>query len=163
MNELLPCPFCGHDQHERVEVGFIHYCFSEDLKRVATNSCANEEDGSMVAKALSRVGTDGLITLEMNQIGTTELTFTNGVKLSATMASPYFNVKKLTLCSEKATDEVSSKSFHSVICTDGSAEIVTSDESYHIKKGESYFLPAGLGKYDILSRSGVSLIISEMA
>lgn len=35
MNELLPCPFCGHDQHERVEVGFIHYCFSEDLKRVA--------------------------------------------------------------------------------------------------------------------------------
>ena len=78
----------------------------EDLKRVATNSCANEEDGSMVAKALSRVGTDGLITLEMNQIGTTELTFTNGVKLSATMASPYFNVKKLNHVKVLVTDGV---------------------------------------------------------
>ena len=76
----------------------------EDLKRVATNSCANEEDGTMVAKALSRVGTDGLITLEMNQIGTTELTFTNGVKLSATLASPYLHTKKLTNAKVLVTD-----------------------------------------------------------
>ena len=72
----------------------------EDLRRVAINSCANEEDGTMVAKALSKVGPDGLISLEMNQTGTTQLTFTNGVKLPATIASPYLKIKSLLLPSE---------------------------------------------------------------
>ncbi|MBO5229520.1 MAG: chaperonin GroEL [Clostridia bacterium] len=66
-----------------------------DLRRVAINSCANEEDGTMVAKALSKVGADGLISLEMNQTGTTELTFANGVKLQATITSPYLQTKNL--------------------------------------------------------------------
>ena len=65
----------------------------EDLVHVATNSCANAEDGIMVAKALSKVGPDGLISLEMNQTGTTQLTFTNGVKLTAQVVSPYLNTK----------------------------------------------------------------------
>ena len=67
----------------------------EDLLHVATNSCANAEDGSLVAKALTKVGPDGLISLEMNQIGTTELSFTNGVKLNSKIASPYLNTKSL--------------------------------------------------------------------
>ncbi len=67
----------------------------DDLRRVAINSCANEEDGTMVAKALSKVGPDGLISLEMNQTGTTQLTFTNGVKLPANITSPYLQTKTL--------------------------------------------------------------------
>lgn len=67
----------------------------EDLLHVATNSCANTEDGAMVAKALSKVGPDGLISLEMNQCGSTQLSFTNGVKLVAQIASPYLNTKSL--------------------------------------------------------------------
>ncbi len=67
----------------------------EDLLRVATNSCANAEDGAMVAKALTKVGADGLISLEMNQTGTTQLTFTNGVKLAGQIASPYLQTKQL--------------------------------------------------------------------
>ncbi len=67
----------------------------EDLLQVATNSCANFTDGAMVAKALSKVGPDGLISLEMNQTGTTQLSFTNGVKISAKIASPYLNTKVL--------------------------------------------------------------------
>jgi len=67
----------------------------EDLLHVATNSCANAEDGAMVAKALSKVGPDGLISLEMNQTGSTQLTFTNGVKISAHIASPYLNTKSI--------------------------------------------------------------------
>lgn len=67
----------------------------EDLLQVATNSCANSTDGVMVAKALSKVGPDGLISLEMNQTGTTQLSFTNGVKISAKIASPYLNTKVL--------------------------------------------------------------------
>lgn len=67
----------------------------EDLQHVATNSCANAEDGALVAKALSKVGTEGLISLEMNQLGTTQLSFTNGVKLSAKIVSPYLHTKSL--------------------------------------------------------------------
>ncbi|MCQ2382266.1 MAG: chaperonin GroEL [Clostridia bacterium] len=67
----------------------------EDLLHVAANSCGNDEDGALVAKALSKVGTEGLISLEMNQIGTTQLTFTNGVKLAAQIASPYLKTKSL--------------------------------------------------------------------
>ncbi len=76
----------------------------EDLRRVATNSCANDEDGALVAKALTKVGVDGLISLEMNQIGTTQLTFTNGVKLSASVASPYLNSKMLRNAKVLVTD-----------------------------------------------------------
>ncbi len=76
----------------------------EDLRRVATNSCANEEDGALVAKALSRVGPDGLISLEMNQLGTTQLTFTNGVKLSGKIASPYLQPKTLHNAKVLVTD-----------------------------------------------------------
>lgn len=76
----------------------------EDLLRVATNSCANAEDGAMVAKALSKVGPDGLISLEMNQIGTTQLTFTNGVKIPATVASPYLNLKTIHNAKVLVTD-----------------------------------------------------------
>lgn len=35
MEGLKPCPFCGHDQNEKVKQGFIGYCFSENLMRVA--------------------------------------------------------------------------------------------------------------------------------
>lgn len=67
----------------------------EDLLHVATNSCANATDGAMVAKALSKVGPDGLISLEMNQLGTTTLSFTNGVKIAAHLASPYLKTPAL--------------------------------------------------------------------
>lgn len=67
----------------------------EDLLHVATNSCANAEDGAMVAQALTKVGVNGLISLAMNQTGTTQLSFTNGVKLSGKIVSPYLNTKQL--------------------------------------------------------------------
>ncbi|MCM1404082.1 MAG: chaperonin GroEL [Prevotella sp.] len=76
----------------------------EDLRRVATNSCANDEDGAMVAKALTKVGVDGFITLEMNQFGTTQLTFTNGVKIPASVVSPYLNSKILRHAKVLVTD-----------------------------------------------------------
>ena len=67
----------------------------EDLLHVATNSCANATDGAMVAKALSKVGPDGLISLEMNQLGTTTLSFTNASLPSSTnMITPCFALLK---------------------------------------------------------------------
>lgn len=66
-----------------------------DLVSVATNSCANEQDGIMVAKALTKVGVNGLVTLEMNKLGETKLLFTNGVKLATQPTSPYFTDSEL--------------------------------------------------------------------
>ena len=62
----------------------------EELAQIATNSCANADDGMMVAKALTKVGAQGLISLEMNKLGTTQLVFANGIKLPIQPTSPYF-------------------------------------------------------------------------
>lgn len=67
-----------------------------DLVSVATNSCANEADGILVAKALTKVGADGLVTLEMNKLGETKLLFTNGVKIPVQSTSPYFSDPELS-------------------------------------------------------------------
>ena len=79
-----------------------HY---DDLTAVATNSCANPDDGAMVAKALTKVGADGLVSLTTNKLGITELQFTNGVKLPATVASPYFNDRELLDARFLVTDQ----------------------------------------------------------
>ncbi len=61
-----------------------------DLISIATNSSANKKDGEMVAKALSKVGADGLVSLETNKTGQTKLSFSSGVKINMTTTSPYF-------------------------------------------------------------------------
>jgi len=43
--------------------------------------------------------------------------------------------------------------FHSIICIDGEANILYNEELYSIKKGDSYFLPAGMGQYGIIQTS----------
>lgn len=75
-----------------------------DIVCVATNSCANENDGVLVAKALTKVGANGLVTLEMNKLGETKLLFTNGVKLRTEMTSPYFTDKELVNARVLVTD-----------------------------------------------------------
>ncbi len=91
--EYLP----EHTQH-------IHHY--DDLVAVATNSCANSDDGALVAKALTKVGADGLVSLTTNKLGRTELQFTNGVKLPATVASPYFNDHELLDARFLVTDQM---------------------------------------------------------
>lgn len=85
-----------HTQH-------IHHY--DDLAAVATNSCANPDDGALVAKALTKVGADGLVSLTTNKLGVTELQFTNGVKLPATVASPYFNDREMLDARFLVTDQ----------------------------------------------------------
>jgi chaperonin GroEL len=57
---------------------------------VAINSCANAADGTMVAEAVTRVGADGIITIEENNSGATTLTFVDGLEIDAGLAGPYF-------------------------------------------------------------------------
>jgi chaperonin GroEL len=61
-----------------------------DMLAVATNSCANQNDGELVARAFEKVGTDGVITLDENSNGKTTLTFVEGFECNCILASPYF-------------------------------------------------------------------------
>jgi chaperonin GroEL len=61
-----------------------------DLLAIAVNSCANSNDGRLVADAFARVGADGLVTAEENQIGETKLRFNEGMCLPFELPSPYF-------------------------------------------------------------------------
>lgn len=64
----------------------------------------------------------------------------------------YFTVHTLTLNSE-ASLRADEKSFHSLMCLDGEAELTSENGNVTLKKGDSVFLPAGFGAYT-LSGSG---------
>ena len=58
----------------------------------------------------------------------------------------YFRTERLLVRGEcpLAADE---KSFHALLCTEGEGEILFAGESYPIKKGDAYFVPAKTGDY----------------
>ncbi len=71
----------------------------------------------------------------------------------------YFSVYKIQLdgVRELCADE---SSFHSLLCTAGEAEIYYGGEKYNINRGDCFFLPAGLGKYEICGKADI--IISTL-
>jgi len=77
--------------------------------------------------------------------------------------SEYFTVKKYNLSKEDIKCEVYDTAFASVICTSGYGKIISDGSEYKIKKGESYFLPASLGKYTVSTENELSLIVSELS
>jgi len=58
----------------------------------------------------------------------------------------YFRAKKINLFS-KMEIKAGSESFQTLTCLSGSAELVFDDQSLKLIKGESVFIPAGLGNY----------------
>ena len=52
----------------------------------------------------------------------------------------YFQVKKYS-----SSIEFEPESMHCVVCLGGEGKIIHKEVKYHIKKGESYFFPAGMG------------------
>ena len=66
----------------------------------------------------------------------------------------YFNVNRVKLENSKEkldTDGV----FHSVLCVDGEGEIICGGYSYRFEKGDSYYLPAEIGAYEVVGRATV--------
>ena len=59
-------------------------------------------------------------------------------------------------------DVADSDSFHSIVCLDGMAEIVHNGIAYSIKKGNSYFIPARIGKYTVENAKGFSFILTTL-
>ena len=56
----------------------------------------------------------------------------------------YFKVKSIAVDGESCLS-VSDRSFASILCTDGEGAILHGGERYPLKKGDSYFCPAGTG------------------
>lgn len=74
-------------------------------------------------------------------------------------ASKYFKVRRLSVNGAE-TLTVGDDSFTSVLCTDGEGSIYYGDTEYRIVKGDSYFMPAGMGRLDI--RGMLTVILSEI-
>lgn len=60
----------------------------------------------------------------------------------------YFHTEAIEV-KTKASFDVNDESFVSVICLDGNTELVYGKEIMSVQKGDSIFLPAGLGRYEI--------------
>ncbi|MCL2846167.1 MAG: chaperonin GroEL [Firmicutes bacterium] len=61
----------------------------EEILAVATNSCANRDDGLMVAEAFCLVDVDGVVMVEENTTGKTTLTHNDGCEVAASLATPH--------------------------------------------------------------------------
>jgi chaperonin GroEL len=63
----------------------------EEIKQVATISANGEENiGNLVSEVFSRVGKDGVISLEESSTGKTEVSFVEGMQIERGYLSPYF-------------------------------------------------------------------------
>ncbi|ORI12748.1 chaperonin GroL [Rhodococcus sp. 1163] len=62
----------------------------EAIAQVATVSSRDPEIGELVGEALTRVGSDGVVTVEESSTLSTELTVTEGVQFDKGYLSPYF-------------------------------------------------------------------------
>lgn len=74
-------------------------------------------------------------------------------------ASEYFKVERLKLEGE-ATVTANKDSFVSLICLEGECLMTFDGESYTVTKGDSYFLPAGMG--EVTLNGNADMIISRV-
>ena len=65
----------------------------------------------------------------------------------------YFNVNRISLDGKETL--CAGDVFHSLLCVEGDGMIEANGESYPFKRGDSYFIPAGLGEYAIDGKATV--------
>lgn len=119
----------------------------------------------------NRVGKDGNprelhisdalnVIVNRNQEEIDKIRFSTNVKDDTTLADcKYFKVDKFNI---DGRFEFSSnvESFNSLLCLDGEGEIVYNNEKFAICKGDSYFIPAGLGNYVVAGN--LEIIVSKV-
>ncbi len=66
----------------------------EDITRVASISANNEEVGELIANAMEKVSTDGVITLEESRTSNTEIEVVEGMQFNKGVVSPYMIKEK---------------------------------------------------------------------
>lgn len=89
-----------------------------------------------------------------------KIQFSTNVKNTNTLAScEYFTVEKHNISDIYIgfTDE---ESFASLLCLDGNGTIIYNNEEFALSKGDSYFIPAGIGEFKI--SGDLEVIISKI-
>ena len=74
--------------------------------------------------------------------------FAKGQKSGALVACPYFTVENIPLNGMRK-GQISSESFAHLLCLSGNGELETEGYKLTFTKGDSIFLPAGLGQYTL--------------
>jgi mannose-6-phosphate isomerase len=89
-----------------------------------------------------------------------KIRFSTNVKNDNTLAScEYFNVEKHFIDGDLEFS-TNAESFNSILCLDGNGKIEYNGESFSLVKGDSYFIPAGLGEYTVSGK--VEIIVSRI-
>ncbi len=73
---------------------------SKDIEQVASISAGDEEVGELIAKAMDKVGTDGVITVEESQTMHTELSVVEGMQFDRGYLSPYMSTNTEKMIAE---------------------------------------------------------------
>ncbi len=89
-----------------------------------------------------------------------KIRFSTNVKNDNTLAScEFFNVEKFFI-DEPCEFSANAESFNSILCLEGDGNITFEGESFPISKGDSYFIPAGMGDYCI--QGNLEIIVSKL-
>jgi chaperonin GroEL len=85
--------------------------FAEDIHKVAYISSQDEEIGKLVAEAVNKVGTNGLVTVEESPTPDIYITYTEGLQIDKGYTSPYFitNADRMDVTIESPTIAVIGK------------------------------------------------------
>ena len=73
---------------------------SKDIEQVASISAADEEVGKLIAQAMEKVGSDGVITVEEAQTMHTELSVVEGMQFDRGYLSPYMSTNTEKMVAE---------------------------------------------------------------
>ena len=89
-----------------------------------------------------------------------KIRYSKGEKTKTCLAScEFFTVDKYDLDGEISLS-TTKESFNSVLCIDGKAKIIYNNEEFPVLKGDSYYIPANIGKYKIVGKS--EIIVSKI-
>ena len=73
---------------------------------------------------------------------------------------PYFEVRRVTLSGEELPLEVTEDSFRHLLCVAGEGSLCHNGTSYLIARGDSFFLPAGMGNCTL--QGNLTLLVSAL-
>lgn len=96
-----------------------------------------------------------------DQAGENNLMHTQQYDFAYIFTCDYFKVARIR-CRETITLYSGSGSFHALLMIHGSGILQYQDHQYQLEAGDSYFIPAGAGNYQINTAEGFELLLSTI-